>query len=146
MKNNYISKDRSLLFFVFYLTLSSFFANALTSVHVLCTPVNIQQSEIHGSITDTSGMPLAGVHITVQATKRGVVSNFDGTYSIVANSNDTLVFSALGFVSQAILVSKASEINIQLQEDITQLDTVTLNAGYGWRIYHPKHRSAWWQF
>lgn len=134
MKNNYISQGRCLLFFTFCLILSPFFTDALNLSDVLCTHVldnaNTQQSEIHGTISDASGMPLAGVHVIVKATKQGVVSDFDGSYTIQANPNDTLIVSALGFVTQNISINNTSEINIQLLEDITQLDAVTLNAGY----------------
>lgn len=133
MKNNYISKGRSFLFCVFYLILSPFLSDALTSNDVFSSIADnhsLQQSEIHGSITDASGAPLAGVHVVVKSAKQGVVSDFDGSYIIKVNPNDTLVFSALGFVSQTISVGNTSEINVHLLEDITQLDAVTLNAGY----------------
>ncbi len=134
MKNNYISQGRCLLFFTFCLMLTPFFADALTSkcikdIHV-SEHFNVQQSEISGIITDASGMPLAGVHIIVKATKQGVISDFDGSYTIQAHSKDTLIVSALGFVTQTISINNTTEINIQLEEDITQLDAVTLNAGY----------------
>ncbi|MFI1770568.1 SusC/RagA family TonB-linked outer membrane protein [Thalassobellus citreus] len=134
MKNNYISKGRRLLFFTFCLILSPFFTDALNPTDVLCTHVldnaHVQQSEIHGTITDASGMPLASAHIMVKTTKQGVVSDFDGSYTIKAQSNDVLIVTALGFVTQTISVNNRSEINIQLEVDITQLDAVTLNAGY----------------
>ncbi|TXG39571.1 SusC/RagA family TonB-linked outer membrane protein [Seonamhaeicola maritimus] len=134
MKNNYKTKGRSLLFYIFCFSFSSLFTNALTTTHdwhrtgweYICD----QQPEVHGTITDLSGMPLAGVHVVVQATKQGVVSNINGSYTTKANPNDTLIFSALGFITQTIAINNASEINVRLQEDVTQLDAVTLNAGY----------------
>ena len=134
MKNNYISQGRRLLFLTFCLILSPFFIDALNPYDVLHTHlsenVNAQQSEVHGTITDVSGIPLAGVHVMVKATKQGVVSDFDGSYTIKAESNDVLIVSALGFITQTISVNNQSEIKIQLEVDITQLDAVTLNAGY----------------
>lgn len=134
MKNNYISQGRRLLFFTFCLILSPFFTDALNPYDVLHTHlsenVNAQQSEVHGTITDVSDIPLAGVHVMVKATKQGVVSDFDGSYTIKAESNDVLIVSALGFITKNISVNNQSEIKIQLEVDITQLDAVTLNAGY----------------
>ena len=134
MKNNYISQGRILLFSTFCLMFTPFFTDALITHDVLHTHildhVIVQQSEISGTITDAIGNPLAGIHVMVQASKKGVVSNFDGTYTVTANPNDTLIVSGLGFVTQTISVNNASEINIQLQEDITKLDAITLNAGY----------------
>lgn len=134
MKNNYISQGRCLLFFTFSLILSPFFTDALNPYDVLHTHVsenvNSQESEIHGTISDVSGVPLVGAHILVKATKHAVVSDFDGSYSIKAQSNDVLIVSALGFTTQTISVNDNKEINIQLEVDITQLDAVTINAGY----------------
>tara|TARA_R110002111_G_scaffold1939_3_gene13109 strand:- start:86 stop:3136 length:3051 start_codon:yes stop_codon:yes gene_type:complete len=134
MKNNYISQGRILLFSTFCLILTPFFTVALTTHNVLHNylpdHVIVQQSEISGTITDALGNPIAGIHVMVEGTNQGVVSNFDGTYIITANPNDTLIVSAIGFITQTIPVNNTSVINIQLQEDITQLDAVTLNAGY----------------
>ncbi len=134
MKNNYISQGRRVLFFTFCLILSPFFTDALNPTDVLPTHVlnhaHVQQSEIHGTISDASGVPLAGAHIMVKTTKQGVVSDFDGSFTIKAQSNDVLIVSALGFVTETISVNNQSEINIQLEVDFTQLDAVTLNAGY----------------
>lgn len=142
MKNNYICQCRSPLFCIFYLILAPFFTNALNPYDVLYTHLldnaPIQKFEIHGTITDASGMPLVGAHIMVKTTKHGVVSDFDGSFVIKAQANDELIVSALGFVTQTISVSNKSEINIQLEENITQLDAVTLNAGY----YSLKKKSA----
>tara|TARA_R110002049_G_scaffold277220_1_gene455689 strand:- start:20751 stop:23807 length:3057 start_codon:yes stop_codon:yes gene_type:complete len=134
MKNNYISQGRCLLFFTFCLILAPSFTNALTKHNVLYVHsldyVNAQQSNVSGAIKDASGLPLSGIHVTIQGTNRGVVSDFDGSYTIQVHPNDILIVTALGFVTQTIPVNNTSEINIQMQTDITQLDTVTLNAGY----------------
>ena len=86
--------------------------------------------QIKGIITDVSGLPISGVSIQVEGTNKGVISKSDGSYNIIANANETLVFSYLGFVTQTIAINGRTEINIQLIEDVTQLDVVTLNAGY----------------
>ncbi len=134
MKNNYISKGRRLLFYTFCFALTPYFTNTLNAKNVLDLHVsnkfNIQQNEVYGTITDTSGMPIVGVHVFLQGTKHGVVSNIDGQFTIKASKGDVLVFSALGFINQTITVNDTREINIQLEEDVTQLDVVTLNAGY----------------
>ncbi|TJY32829.1 SusC/RagA family TonB-linked outer membrane protein [Pontimicrobium aquaticum] len=134
MKNNYISKGRRLLFYTFCFALTPYFTNTLNAKNVLDLHVsnkfNIQQNEVYGTITDTSGMPIVGVHVFLQGTKHGVVSNIDGQFTIKAQKDDILVFSAIGFISKTVTVNDIGELNIQLLEDVTQLNAVTLNAGY----------------
>lgn len=88
------------------------------------------QSTISGTITDNNGQPLPGADILVKGTSRGVVSDFDGNYQIQASTGEILLFSSLGFVSKEIVVGSATEINIQLVEDVQQLDAVVV-IGYG---------------
>ncbi len=86
--------------------------------------------EIKGKITDKNGMPIAGVSIQIKNTNKGSVSDFDGSYAIVALLTDTLVFSAMGYETQEIRIGDQKNINVSLKEDVTTLDAVTINAGY----------------
>ncbi|PCJ96298.1 MAG: SusC/RagA family protein [Flavobacteriaceae bacterium] len=134
MKKIPIYSGRNVLFATFCLTLFSFVTTILAANPVLnniyLEDFNAQQTEINGVITDGNRVPIPGVHIIVQSSNQGVISNIDGSYSIDANTNDTLVFSMLGFLTQTAAVNQRLEINIQLQEAVTLLDEVTLNAGY----------------
>jgi len=86
--------------------------------------------QIKGIVNDVKGVPIVGVNIVVEGTNRGTVSNFDGSYSIDVKPTGILVFSALGYITQSITVNNRTEINVQLQKDVTQLDAVSINAGY----------------
>lgn len=134
MKNKYTSQGRRLLFITLYLISAPFLTTNLVAnpiINSTCTlELDGQQTEVNGVITDGSGIPIVGVHIMVQSTKQGVISEWDGSYTIPARPNETLVFSALGFKTQYVSVTLGLEINIQLEEDATQLDEVTINAGY----------------
>ncbi|MFD2586045.1 SusC/RagA family TonB-linked outer membrane protein [Croceitalea marina] len=99
------------------------------------TPPNVgygeaQQSTISGTITDVNGLPLGGVTILVGQTDDGTISTMDGTYSIAAEPDGELLFSAIGFETLTIAINGKQVINVTLQEAITQLDEVILNAGY----------------
>lgn len=84
---------------------------------------------ISGIVTDANG-PLGGVNILVKNTSRGTQSNMDGSYTITANSKDTLVFSYLGFKLQEVAVGNKTILNVLMQTDATSLDQVVINAGY----------------
>lgn len=86
--------------------------------------------EVKGIITDTSDLPIAGVNIQIKNTNNGTVSNFDGSYTIIAKPTDILVFSILGYRTKEVPIENNAKINVILEEAITLLDEVTLNAGY----------------
>lgn len=88
------------------------------------------QHQVTGTITDSNGEPLGGVNIVVSGKRQGTISDFDGTYTITASSQDTLTFSFIGFKTVEIPVNAQATINIQLVEDVTALNEVTVNAGY----------------
>jgi TonB-linked SusC/RagA family outer membrane protein len=87
---------------------------------------------ISGTITDSStGEPLMGVNIVEQNTTNGVVSDFDGNYSITLSSeNAVLVFSFIGYLEESISVEDRQTLNVSLMPDIQSLNEVIV-IGYG---------------
>ena len=97
------------------------------------TPIKhfrVEQTLITGTITDTNGQPVIGATVRITDTNTGTVTDFNGTYRLPAQTGDILIFSAVGFTTERITVGQQTTIDLQLSEDITQLDEVTLNAGY----------------
>ena len=90
------------------------------------------QAEVTGTVTSAEGDPLPGVNVIVKGTANGVVTDFDGNYTIDIASPDTaiLVFSYLGFQTLETPVSGQIVINISLTEGSTELDEVVV-VGYG---------------
>src|SRR5690606_15147912 len=78
------------------------------------------QATVSGTVTDTDGLHLAGVHIQVESTKKGTISDLDGAFTIEAGPNDVLIFSIIGFKSQNAPVSGRENLDIQLEQDVTQ--------------------------
>lgn len=91
-----------------------------------------QTTPITGTVIGSDGLPLPGTYVTVKGTTRGVVTELDGTYSIAAVSSEILVFSFIGMKTQEIEVANQSIINVTLEEDMAQLETVeVVSFGYG---------------
>ena len=88
-----------------------------------------QNRSINGTITDSDGIPLIGVTVVVEGTTRGVVSDFDGNYSINASTGEVLRFSFVGMETKLVTVENSDTINVTLIEDIEDLDTVVIT-GY----------------
>ncbi|MDO6492396.1 MAG: TonB-dependent receptor [Cellulophaga sp.] len=91
-----------------------------------------QKTTITGVISSTDdGMPLLGANVLVKGTTIGVVSDFDGNYSISAPSDaTTLVFSYIGFKTKEVAINGQTAINVSLELDAAQLDEVVI-IGYG---------------
>ena len=90
-----------------------------------------QQSPVTGTVTSSDGMPIPGVNIIQKGTSNGVVTDFDGIYSIVLeeDSEQVLVYSFIGFQSKEETVNNRSTIDVTLN-DGGSLDEVVV-IGYG---------------
>ncbi|MDR0332986.1 MAG: TonB-dependent receptor [Dysgonamonadaceae bacterium] len=91
-----------------------------------------QQITVSGTVTEgATGDPAIGVSILVKGTTTGVVTDFDGNYTLNnVPSNATLVFSYIGMDTVEEAVNGRSVINVVLSEDIHTLQEVTV-IGYG---------------
>lgn len=110
-----------------------FFPVLIINVFLLMTTLLYGQNQntVSGTVTDVSGEPLIGVSIILKGTSSGVVTDFDGNYSIRINSgSDILVFSYIGFSNQEIPVKNNSKIDVVMKEDTQLLDEVVV-VGYG---------------
>ncbi|WP_439483136.1 SusC/RagA family TonB-linked outer membrane protein [Cyclobacterium plantarum] len=89
-----------------------------------------QSNEIIGKVTDESGFPLPGVSILKVESSVGTVTDIDGNFTINASTGEVLQFSYLGFKSQRLTVGSGRELNVVLEEDVSNLDEVVV-IGYG---------------
>lgn len=86
---------------------------------------------VNGIVTDAKGQPLPGVTVTSKVSKTGTTSLSDGRYTIrLRANNDTLVFSFVSYITQAVPVNNRSEINLTMQEQVMGLNDVVV-VGYG---------------
>ncbi|MDO7171589.1 SusC/RagA family TonB-linked outer membrane protein [Mariniflexile sp. AS56] len=88
------------------------------------------QSQITGNVIDQTGMPLPGVNIIVKGTSTGMLTDFDGQFTIKAVKGNVLEFSYLGYKTQSVTVGSGTVINVTMQEDIESLGEVVV-VGYG---------------
>ncbi|MDR9456575.1 MAG: TonB-dependent receptor [Salegentibacter sp.] len=85
-----------------------------------------QEKTISGTVIDEDGLPLPGVNIIVKGTMNGAQTDFDGNYSISAQSTDVLVFSYVGFATQEIPVGDKTRIDATLGVDAAALEEVVV--------------------
>ncbi|PLB20940.1 MAG: TonB-linked outer membrane protein, SusC/RagA family [Flavobacteriaceae bacterium FS1-H7996/R] len=88
------------------------------------------KKNVTGTVVDFSGVPIPGVNVIEKGTNNGVVTDFDGKYSLTVNSKGTIVFSFIGMKTLEMPVEGKSVINASLKEDTESLDEVVV-VGYG---------------
>lgn len=83
---------------------------------------------ITGSVY-ADGIPLPGATILEKGTNNGVVTDFDGMFSLNSNKEQTtLVISFIGYVTQEVVTSSGKSLEIEMQEDASALDEVVVTA------------------
>jgi iron complex outermembrane receptor protein len=102
--------------------------NLLLSFTFLVGSVMYAQ-KVTGTVSDGSDA-LPGVSIQVKGSTTGTETDFDGNYSINANSGDVLVFNYLGYKQEERTVGSEVVINVSLLQDATSLDEIVV-VGYG---------------
>jgi TonB-linked SusC/RagA family outer membrane protein len=86
-----------------------------------------QEKTISGTVSDKSGV-LPGVSVVIEGSNKGVETDFDGKYSIEANSGDVFVFRYLGYETAKITVATSNIINVTLVEGGEVLDEIVITA------------------
>lgn len=88
-----------------------------------------QQLTVKGIVKDVSGEPIIGASIVVKGTSNGVITDFDGNFTIPKVPEGSVVdISFIGYVTQSVKASP--QMNIILKEDSKTLDEVVV-IGYG---------------
>lgn len=87
------------------------------------------QQKLTGKVTDSDGMEIPGVSVTIKGTTSGTTTNIDGMYSLTVNSPDAIiVFSFLGMQTTEEPLNGRSEINVELQSSQIGIEEVVVTA------------------
>jgi TonB-linked SusC/RagA family outer membrane protein len=89
-----------------------------------------QSVSVRGTVTDSSGEPLAGVSVTLKGTSTGTATSADGSYAIVSPASGTLVFSYLGMTTREVSIDGRRQVDISMDQGATSMEDVIV-VGYG---------------
>jgi len=89
-----------------------------------------QQYQLKGSVVDRANLPLLGMSIIKKGTSTGVVTDFDGNFTIVVSSGDVLIIKGLGFKTKEVTITNQKELKIILEDDVEALDEVVVTDGF----------------
>ena len=97
---------------------------------MLCM-MSYAQDKIQGTVKDTNGEPMIGVSVLVKGTKTGVITDFDGNFSLPSvDKSSVLVFTYVGYVTKEVKVNGQKHLDVIMNEDTKVLDEVVV-IGYG---------------
>ncbi|NTV19074.1 MAG: SusC/RagA family TonB-linked outer membrane protein, partial [Bacteroidales bacterium] len=104
----------------------------ITGLLFVCQSLLFAQNiRITGTVTEKgSETPIPFVGIQVKGTTVGASTMDNGTYTITAPSNGTLIFSSIGYKQVEVPVSGRLSINITMEQDALALEDVLVVA-YG---------------
>lgn len=90
----------------------------------------LAQVTVTGKVIDKQNLPIAGVNVFLKDSSTGILTDFNGEFSIETEKGETLVFSYLGFKKQEIKVEEALKLEVILEEDVSSLEEIVV-IGYG---------------
>ena len=94
----------------------------------LALAANAQNVTVKGSVKDQFGEPVIGATVKVVGSTVGVVTDFDGNYTISVPSNGKLEYSYIGCSTQVLPVDGKSSLDVTLKEESMAIDEVVVTA------------------
>jgi len=124
-------------FFIVFFTIQTFALSVYSQgtnvknsmIENVLSQIEPQLKTIKGKVIDQSGQSLPGVTIAVKGTNQGIVTDYDGNYTLNnVSSNATLIFSFVGMKNQEIVVAGSSLINVTMEEQAIGVGEVVVTA------------------
>ncbi|MFD2572866.1 SusC/RagA family TonB-linked outer membrane protein [Spirosoma soli] len=121
----------------------------LWAVFLISNIAQAQDRRVTGKvISGKDQQAIPGVNILVKGTQQGTTSDANGNFSVNVLPNATLVFSAIGFEGQEVMIGNQSQLNVTLRETEQNLNEVVVTAlgikkeakrlGYATAIVNPE--------
>ncbi|MCH5599175.1 SusC/RagA family TonB-linked outer membrane protein [Niabella ginsengisoli] len=89
-----------------------------------------ETQNISGLVRDRAGIFIANVSVQVQGSERGTITDARGEFNIQASKFDSLVFSAVGYISTAVIIGDNRVLNIVLEAEQNSMNEVVV-VGFG---------------
>ncbi|WP_195529012.1 carboxypeptidase-like regulatory domain-containing protein, partial [Phocaeicola massiliensis] len=78
----------------------------------------MQQKTIKGTVVDETGEPIIGANVVEKGTTNGVITDFNGEFTLNVPLNCTVQVSYIGYVTKDIkITSTTNNLSIKLAED-----------------------------
>ena len=93
-----------------------------------CLSLHAQEKTITGVVVSEESGPLPGVNVLIKGTNTGVLTDFDGNYSINASVGDIIVFSYVGMSTVERTVGTSNTIDVTMVTESNLLNEVVITA------------------
>ena len=110
---------------------NTIFITLKAAAPVVAAPAAEPPGEIHGHVTDSSGMPLQGASVSVKGQKKSVATDEKGNFVLKGvDPNAELIISFTGYEVAAIRLRDRTNVQVVLMRSSSPLDEVQVVA-YG---------------
>jgi TonB-linked SusC/RagA family outer membrane protein len=91
--------------------------------------ITFAQRQVSGRVTSAEdGSALPGVNVVVVGSQQGSITDIDGNYTVSVNDEASLKFSYIGYLDFEVVVGNQTQIDVEMQLDVTQLSEVVVTA------------------
>ena len=94
---------------------------------ILASTFMYAQTEITGSVVDETGEGVIGATIKEKGTSNGVITDFDGNFSLKVEPGTILVITYIGY--DPVEIAASNGMHVQLKENASELAEVVVT-GY----------------
>ena len=97
------------------------------SLSFLFLIVNAQERTVSGKVVDENNEGLPGVSIVIKDTNIGTIADFNGVFDLnIPEVGSTLVFSAVGYNKQEVVIGARSIVDVTMEVNIAELNAVVV--------------------
>lgn len=87
---------------------------------------------VKGTVVDVNGDPVVGATVRVKGTNTGVMTDFDGSFSLKnVDQNGVLVFTFVGFETIELPINGRNNLDVILKQSLENLDEIVVTSSYG---------------
>ena len=87
----------------------------LSTLLILASTIMYAQTEITGTVIDETGEGVIGATVMEKGTSNGVVTDFDGNFTLNVNEGASLVITYIGY--DPVEIAATPNMKIQLKEN-----------------------------
>ena len=91
---------------------------------------NLSAQTIKGNVTDNTGEPIIGATIMETGTSNGVITDFDGNFTLQNVKGKSITVSYIGMKTQTVELAGKTDFKIVLEDEASTLNDVVV-IGYG---------------
>ncbi|WP_455672982.1 SusC/RagA family TonB-linked outer membrane protein [Phocaeicola sp.] len=91
-----------------------------------CCNLLAQNITVTGRVIDVASEPVIGASVLVKGTTNGIITDFDGKFTLSTQKGDVLHISYIGYVSQDVKVTGSQPITVVMKEDAETLEEVVV--------------------